>query len=953
MKLLIKISLFFLLASPGLAVADINPMGPNDAWTVYAFGNASVLAGILLAASGMMNESFFLTLVAFVGVVSVLIMSTMSIQGGMDGRRIGAVILGVALMGTVGIKEKSNVYVWDPVFGNGEMVQNVPAVVAVPAAVVTTLGHNITALIEKHFTTPNGLSLSTGGAFNLTNSLISASTKVEVQSPYLRASVNRFMQDCVVPSIAGGWVSSSQILVSDNLWGNGGVFSNVNPSIFTVVYSGNRPTGVVAPCKEAGLPVGASGETIVSSSYPGVSAKGSYEYIQKYLNTASTEWLKQQAGLTGGDTWLVNTLNAAQKYVFNTTSYDSARSLEQAAAINTMRPSIMALSAQVGTEASNMGFAVASAEQSQRSSWAMSAILFQDLAGYAYSVLQAFIIGLTPIMFVMMMLPGGLKVAKNYGAILLWLALWEPTLGIINYVIQLYAQGNLAGVAATGYSIMNTALIDARTNNFVLAASALAAAVPMITWGIIKGGNAFTSYIAGGIGTQFANKGAELATSGNRDYGNVKAHNSTLDQQMLAMRTVSGNMGSDSHFGGATRHLDYSGISASVGGTSMAMQAQKAATMLSGEASKVTQQATSERNQAFEAASQYTDRATSSLMQSLGAGKGSNTTTNASETGTVGGSSQTGVDMTTSSEAIDKLTRDANAQLDARAQFNFSAGVMGNGASGHAGGGIGIAFKKEDGTTESVKLADLDKWVRSASGEEQAQRAQQASQIFNALSEATKGVNQEASDGFKQAAIANEKIATSHAVERTAQDTQQLALTYSSGHFDSNEQANQALAQIQQAREMMLERQQSLHNLSQTHQSTRESATDGVALAGQDIPDPRSQVQAGLQTGGGVRGEAEVAATQAGTQTSGVPGRISADTARVELQAETTLATANGAVNTQEATLAQKRDDAKTEAERERRTSTAGALGRGADIGNDLIDGTIGKGVDALNRLRK
>ncbi|MBE0472573.1 MAG: hypothetical protein IBX55_24080, partial [Methyloprofundus sp.] len=459
-----------------------------------------------------------------------------------------------------------------------------------------------------------------------------------------------------------------------------------------------------------------------------------------------------------------------------------------------------------------------------------------------------------------------------------------------------------------------------------------------------------------GIGTQFANKGAELATSGNRDYGNVKAHNSTLDQQMLAMRTVSGNMGSDSHFGGATRHLDYSGISASVGGTSMAMQAQKAATMLSGEASKVTQQATSERNQAFEAASQYTDRATSSLMQSLGAGKGSNTTTNTSETGTVGGSSQTGVDMTTSSEAIDKLTRDANARLDGSMQFTMGTpgqGVFGTGASASASGGIGIAFKKEDGTTESVKLADLDKWVRSASGEEQAQRAQQASQIFNALSEATKGVNQEASDGFKQAAIANEKIATSHAVERTAQDTQQLALTYSSGHFDSNEQANQALAQIQQAREMMLERQQSLHNLSQTHQSTRESATDGVALSGQDIPDPRSQVQAGLQTGSGVRGKAEVAATQADTQTSGVTGRISADTARVDLQAETTLATANGAVNTQEATLAQKRDDAKTEAERERRTSTAGALGRAADAGNDFIDGTVQKGVETLDKAKR
>ncbi|GAB6035400.1 conjugal transfer protein TraG N-terminal domain-containing protein [Galenea microaerophila] len=851
-----------LIGLPFLAHADINPGGSNSSWTVYAFGNANVIAGLIEASKGMMEESSFMTLVVFVAAFSTLVAATLSAAGTVDGKKIGVILVSVTAMSSFGLKEKSNVTVYDPVFNDVEQITDVPAIVALPASVITTMGHNLTELIEKHFTLPSSLSVSSGGSFNIGNEIISSSTKLEITSPYLKTTINRFYDDCVIPSISSGLISSGEVLNSSDLFGTNGTFSKVNPSLFTVVYTGNRPTGAVVPCTEDGIPEGTNATVVTSKTYSQVNAKGAFEYISRYIKTATPDWFKNQAGVAASDTWLANTLNAAQKFVFNTTSYDSTRSLEQAAAINSLKPSIMAMSAQTGDDSANMGFAIAQAEQSQKSSWATTAILFSDFAGYFYSVLQAFIFGLTPIIFVAMFLPGGLKMAINYGLILVWLSLWEPTLGVINYVIQLYSQGNLAGVADLGYNFINTSFIDARTNNFILAASALAAATPMISWAIIRGGYAFTSFISGNIGTSFANKAAEISATGNKSYGEVKAHNTTLDQEMSAMRTVVGNMGVGAHQGGvsAAHYLNHGQV------VSNALKAQVNREV--GETHKIATQVKTAAQEAIEKSTnklkQYNEKWMNQTLQTMAGGE--QTTGSEGTTDGVGASNTTGTNTQAGSglNSLRNLLRSANNDL--RGEVKIQLGAEAGGTGGHVSlaDGISIQYIDKNGEQKTITFNELKSRAENTSDSQQGQYAKLMSKVFSALANSVKGENQELANSYTSAAKQYENIATNYErIEATSRD-EQIVAGYSGGVIKSDAEALQAIAEMNQSQETLQQRLRTIKEFTEgnsdlTQTVNRHIKEEQLALNGL-LDGVENYIQ---KHGGEVKHDAHQAAMQA------------------------------------------------------------------------------------------
>ncbi|BBI65804.1 hypothetical protein HSBAA_PA_4070 (plasmid) [Vreelandella sulfidaeris] len=65
-----------------------------------------------------------------------------------------------------------------------------------------------------------------------------------------------------------------------------------------------------------------------------------------------------------------------------------------------------------------------------------------DMAGYFFAILQAFVIGLAPIVFAAVLVPGlGKKMGTSYAQVMTWLILWWPGLAIVNYIMMLYFQG--------------------------------------------------------------------------------------------------------------------------------------------------------------------------------------------------------------------------------------------------------------------------------------------------------------------------------------------------------------------------------------------------------------------------------------------------------------------------------------------------------------------------------
>ena len=88
--------------------------------------------------------------------------------------------------------------------------------------------------------------------------------------------------------------------------------------------------------------------------------------------------------------------------------------------------------------------------------------------------------------------------------------------------------------------MMNQGVITQMTSNMELAAGFLASTVPLITWGLVKGGLAFTDFVVGAVGSSFATTAGAMAATGNVSLENFSMGNETLNQRMLAARTTSG-----------------------------------------------------------------------------------------------------------------------------------------------------------------------------------------------------------------------------------------------------------------------------------------------------------------------------------------------------------------------------------------------------------------------------
>ena len=550
--LLVALGALGALLAPATAFATINPVG-QTAWTLWAFGNGNVIYNLLYSAKGLVSSGGYMELVGFLSLIAIVTASVVASTNALASKKLMATILGVWAFIAIGLQETANVVVNDPVTGYINVVPGVPALVAIPPAVISEAGYKLTQLLEQYYTLPNDLTLSGGGGFDLANSLVNDETQVQVTSPYLRATVAAFTQNCIMPALASGRLSAAALVDSTALWtmnGQTGTLSQAEQSSFTPVYTGNSPGGTVIPCGPGGVgkPAnGATSPTVTSSQYPSVTANNAYQYISDYFNTASPDWLANTASTfanTSTYSWLGTELASAEQWDFGTSlTQSTGETISQAAAVNLMKPAMRAAAVASGDSPLVTSLAVSQGQQSQVSSWATSAALFRDLAGYIFSVLQAFILGIAPIILAVVVIPGaGKRILLSYGQVLIWLALWDPTMSIINYIVALYAQGQLGPTLGSsgGFSMMNQSVITQMTSNMELAAGFLASTVPLITWGLVKGGLAFTDFVVGAVGSSFATTAGAMAATGNVSMGNFSMGNTTLDQQMLAARTTTG-----------------------------------------------------------------------------------------------------------------------------------------------------------------------------------------------------------------------------------------------------------------------------------------------------------------------------------------------------------------------------------------------------------------------------
>lgn len=535
------------LLLPGIALAStVNPYGAS-AWTLYAFANGNVLFNLMQSASALVKSTAYMQLVGFVSLIAMVAVGIAATHGHNGAKQVLIMFLAIIGLTSVAMKDTSTVDITDPVTGYNNAISGVPVLVSIPEAVISTIGHDLTHLFETYYSLPNDLTLSGGSGFNLANALVNASTQVQVTDPLARATLAAYTQNCIVPELASGRLSAYSLVTSVQLWGTGGTLSPLFSGLLTPVYTSTQPEGITLPCGASGIP--ATGEPPAKDNTNGIPTveDDAYDYLSAYFTNQSGGFFAQSAGAWSGTSafsWLSATTSSAQSYLFGSSmTQTSGESIEQAAAVNALRPALNAAAVASGASQITTATAVAQGEASQQSNWATAATMFQDMSGYLYSALQAFLIALFPLILVTAFIPGaGRKVLGNAAKIMIWLALWEPTLSLINCIVDLYSQGQMGSAlgATGGYSMANIGMVSQMTSHLTIAAGFLAAAVPLITWGFVSGGFAFTEFLAHGMGgAMAAQSGAEAAT-GNISLDNQSYDNRSIDQEMLAYQTSVG-----------------------------------------------------------------------------------------------------------------------------------------------------------------------------------------------------------------------------------------------------------------------------------------------------------------------------------------------------------------------------------------------------------------------------
>ncbi len=552
---------------PELALADtVKPAGAT-AWDLYVFGNGYVVEQILWGVKTLMvgHSSAFTTLLLFMATLGFI---SLAIAAGFDpGKnllRMFTYIISVWMVTYGSTSLTANVVIIDTVQSSTSgtpdyYVADVPALVALPAALTSQVGIKFTEFLEQHFSTVEDpaftLSGSGGGQFNLKNRMLQESSQFRIEDAALKRTLGAYSTNCVIPAIALGKLvgqngKGEAVYGVKALTENADYLATLSSAASAAVLTTYYPykpqetgwaTGMdeFAGASEADIKQAGTAGALVScySAFTGI-MKDVQDHAASLIATGANAWAK--AGVSVGFEEAYKRMLAQASAPGNSMGSPTSYIMQQSM-MNTMSGTFRQAAAQTGNNELLQAVALTQAEVQQKSTWVAGFSLFNNMMGYVFCVLQALIFALTPIIVVALMIPGmGKTIFVNYGQILVWLTLWTPMLAIVNFIITLFGSKEFAEAVSGGLSPLTQGAVSERANNLVIAAQFLGTMVPMLTWGIVKGAMAFTEFITHGVGANLAGQAGAAAATGNISMGNVGMNSTSMDKYSTQMQSAVG-----------------------------------------------------------------------------------------------------------------------------------------------------------------------------------------------------------------------------------------------------------------------------------------------------------------------------------------------------------------------------------------------------------------------------
>lgn len=565
--------LFLVLLLPSFAFA-----GVSSAWDLYVMGNGDAVRSILEVIKMVTKSSGYTTLLLVLATGGFLMLA---VQAGFDpGKhlmRMFMFLVGTYMVITASRNVTTNIIINDPISAmkSDPVVTGVPIIVGLPSAFVSGIGHWMTTTMETAFSVqmPPELALGSGGGFNLFGTMISDAQNFRITNPELKKSLAAYAGDCVIPALARQQLTTKEIKESDNLWDLYKAAASV--AVFTRYYNPDAKDAATATKSCGGdnveFDTGMGGTTTCSVAYACLT-DDLKAHAEELLSAKNTQWAATGTQVQWATRMQVALETANGGHNSNAAGMTPGSAILQSAMVNEMSGSFRQAAVSSGTNELLMAAGVASQEAQQKSAWEAGSIIFQNTMGYVYTVLQAFTFALVPMVIIALMIPGmGISVLKNYGQLLVWMALWEPMLAIVNFLILTFSKQTIGDSFGSGLTVQSHYVVSEQAGNLASTARMLGTMVPVMAWGLVKGTLSFSEMISAGMGSSYAAAAGGIAATGNFSQNSLGLNNANNNKYNTASQSQVGNMQTSmfTNSGAGLTTAEHGGGTGSVNGQSL------------------------------------------------------------------------------------------------------------------------------------------------------------------------------------------------------------------------------------------------------------------------------------------------------------------------------------------------------------------------------------------------
>lgn len=524
MKSIFKTLLIIFATFVTFAAADkISPDGYST-WEFFVLGGASTFRDIFIAITNYANTSSFRTLTAFIALLGFLVLMIQNTVQ-LDPKKLGVYFIAVWVATYATFYSKVDLMIIDSVGANVRdglhVVTDVPASVGLPAAWTSSIGEYFADEIDTYFVSAHsGLQYSNTRTLNMEGQILKDMMEVHVFDEELTRSLSLFYVDCLFPLVANGMVSMKTLLQSNDIANE--FVPYLNPALMT---SDETDGGALKTCEDA----------YTNSYATEMSLQAAAIFTPQYQGEGQAQSSKSVGFTVGAFGPLATAVLSSVDPANPATPTDLVKNRSVARAFDA---GLKANSAKLGLDKATMTtFLIEEqAVEQQTQGWRVAMDVFNSMVGYIFVVLHAFIIGVSPLIMVLIFIPGVAgKLILSYLQILFWLTLWQPMMTIVNFIIVSFQENALSTIlngttqaasstlAAPDFWVKTTTAID----KYQLAAGFLGTMVPMISWGLVKGGMAFSQFISSGIGTSVAQGAAKNLATGTLSMDNVSFNNTS------------------------------------------------------------------------------------------------------------------------------------------------------------------------------------------------------------------------------------------------------------------------------------------------------------------------------------------------------------------------------------------------------------------------------------------